>query len=73
MDYTRAKGNITELQCISKFFEYGIECSVPYGNGAKYDFIADIKGSLIRIQCKSSTKIDENSFMFVCMNQTSNT
>lgn len=73
MDFTQAKGNITELQCISKFFEFGIECSVPYGNGAKYDFIADINGDLIRVQCKASSKIDDNSFMFNCRSQTSNT
>lgn len=73
MDYTQSRGNITELQCISAFMEYGFECSIPYGNGAKYDFIVDVNGCLYRIQCKSSKKVDENSFVFKCVSQTTNT
>lgn len=72
MDYTQARGNIVEIQCMSKFFEYGIECSIPYGNGARYDFIADINGQLIRIQCKSSSMIDNVSFHFSTVSQTTN-
>ena len=64
MDYTQSRGNIVELQCISKFFEYGIECSIPYGNGAKYDFIADINGKLIKVQCKAAAFTDNVSFSF---------
>ena len=44
MEYTQSKGNLVELQCISKFIELGYECSIPYGNSAKYDFIADVNG-----------------------------
>ena len=73
MDYTQARGNIVEMQCMSKFFEYGIECSIPYGNGARYDFIADISGKLIRIQCKSASKVDNLSFHFSTVSQTTNT
>lgn len=53
MNYTQSIGNIVELQCISKFIELGYEVSIPYGNGAKYDFIADVNGKFLRIQCKS--------------------
>lgn len=53
MNYTQSIGNVVELQCISKIIEFGYQCSIPYGNGAKYDFIADINGKLLRIQCKS--------------------
>lgn len=53
MNYTQSIGNITELLCIAKFIELGYEVSIPYGNNAKYDFIADINGQMIRIQCKS--------------------
>ena len=55
MNYTQSIGNIVELQCISKFMELGYECSIPYGNGAKYDFIADVNGKMLRIQCKSAS------------------
>lgn len=53
MNYTQSIGNIVELQCMAKFMELGYEVSIPYGNGAKYDFIADINGKMLRIQCKS--------------------
>ena len=53
MNYTQSIGNIVELQCISKFIELGYEVSVPYGNGAKYDFVVDVNGKFLRIQCKS--------------------
>ena len=53
MNYTQSIGSIVELQCISKFIELGYEVSIPYGNGAKYDFIVDINGKFLRIQCKS--------------------
>ena len=73
MDYTQARGNIVEIQCMSKFFEYGIECSIPYGNGARYDFIADIEGKLTRIQCKTASMVDNVSFQFSTVSQTTNT
>ena len=52
---TISLGNYIELQCISKFISFGYTCSIPYGNSAKYDFIAELGGKLIRIQCKSPT------------------
>lgn len=83
MNYTQSIGNIVELQCLSKFTELGYEVSIPYGNGAKYDFIADINGKLLRIQCKSCVhprKKDsiENSYDFSAIqittsSQTTNT
>mgnify|MGYP003400600460 CR=1 FL=1 len=30
------------------FIELGYDCSIPYGNSAKYDFIADINGELLK-------------------------
>ena len=80
MDYTQSIGNVNELQCISKFIEMGFQCSIPYGNSAKYDFIADLgEGELIRVQCKASTYArsggvqDLNAFSFNCASQTTNT
>jgi predicted RNA-binding Zn-ribbon protein involved in translation (DUF1610 family) len=80
MNYTQSLGNITELQCISKFIELGYEVSIPYGNGAKYDFIVDIDGKLLRIQCKSSRQVrrsdgteDLGAFCFTCTSSTTNT
>lgn len=79
MFHTQSIGNVVELQCISKFIEMGFDCSIPYGNACKYDFIADIKGDLLRIQCKASTpmkkngKRDTEAFTFSCKTQTTNT
>ena len=79
MDYTISLGNVVELQCISKFISMGFQCSIPYGNSAKYDFIAELpNGELLKIQCKSSTwaKRDiepHSAFIFNCYTSTTNT
>lgn len=79
MNYTQSIGNLTELKCISKFIELGYECSIPYGNGAKYDFIADIDGKLLRIQCKTCSNpkkngiIDYDAICITTVSQTTNT
>lgn len=79
MNYTQSIGNLNELKCISRFIELGYECSIPYGNGAKYDFIVDINGELLKIQCKSCSHprkngiIDENAIQFTTVSQTTNT
>ena len=63
---SKQKGNLTELQCITAFISLGCGVSIPYGDNSKYDFIADIKGQLYKIQVKTSSKIDENSIHFSC-------
>ena len=79
MDYTQVKGNVNELLCMISFIQLGYECSVPYGNGARYDFIVDYNGELLKIQCKSSHYvnnhgiIDYNSFQFSTSTSTTNT
>lgn len=79
MDYTISIGNVVELQCISKFISMGFQCSIPYGNSAKYDFIAELpNGELLKIQCKSSNWVKDNiepysAFSFNCISSTTNT
>lgn len=79
MDYTQSIGNVNELLCLTEFIKLGYECSIPFGNGAKYDFIVDVDGELIRVQCKSShyTKnhgiTDYDSISFSTVSQTTNT
>ena len=79
MDYTQSIGNTNELQCMLAFIQLGYECSVPFGNGAKYDFIADIDGKLLKFQCKSSHytndhgRISTDSFTFSTSCSTTNT
>lgn len=80
MDITQSKGNVVELQCLAAFMKLGYECSIPYGNGAKYDFVVDYNGELLRIQCKSSIHPlrkdgtrDLEAFSFSAVSQTTNT
>ena len=52
---SKQKGNLTELQCITAFYELGYSVSIPYGENSRYDLIADIEGKLIKIQVKTSS------------------
>jgi hypothetical protein len=58
---TKQKGNLTELQCITSFYELGYSISIPYGENNRYDFIADVNGRLLKIQCKTARLIDDNN------------
>ena len=67
------KGSLTELQCISAFYNLGYTVSIPYGEDNRYDFIADINGILIKVQVKtSSTKDNGNSYSFSCRSSQTN-
>lgn len=61
---SKQKGNLTELQCLTAFTELGYTVSIPYGDCAKYDFIADINNKLYRIQCKTSSEQDVGVYKF---------
>ena len=64
---SKQKGNLTELQCITSFYELGYSVSIPYGENSRYDFIADINGKLIKIQVKTSSEHDDGKvFEFSC-------
>lgn len=58
-------GNLTEMQCMISFLELGHNVLTPYGDCERYDFVADINGELIKIQCKTSHSQDNgDSFSF---------
>ena len=69
----KQKGNLTELKCLSAFYELGYQCSIPYGENSRYDFIADIDGKLIRVQCKTSREVGVGVIEFPCRSSRSNT
>lgn len=50
---TKAKGNLTELQCITSFVKAGYKVSIPFGEDSRYDFIADDGERLLKIQVKT--------------------
>lgn len=64
--HPKQKGNLTELQCITAFYEAGYQVSLPYGENSRYDLVADINGHLLKVQVKTSRTFDENSFIFTC-------
>jgi len=62
------KGLLTELQCELDFSRMGFVVSKPIIPDSRYDYIVDIKGKLLRIQCKTGTAYDkdETAFSFLC-------
>lgn len=61
-------GNITEVEIMLAFLKIGYNILTPYGDCERYDFVADINGKFLKIQCKTARSIDaENSgFTFSC-------
>lgn len=49
------------MQCMTAFIQQGYTVSIPYGDAARYDFIADKNGVLQRVQCKSATPLKDGS------------
>lgn len=62
----KQKGNLTELQSIAAFYELGYQVSIPYGEDSRYDFIADVNGNLLKIQCKTSHEVENGVISFSC-------
>lgn len=54
MNEQKQKGCITELTVMRAFMELGYNVSTPYGDCERYDFIADVDGRMLRIQCKTA-------------------
>lgn len=67
-------GLLTELACQLDFTKYGILLYAPIISDSRCDFIAEIKDSFIRIQCKSATESEDgNSFSFSTVSKNWNT
>lgn len=74
MDSTLKHGVLTELECQRSFINLGCSISVPICNFERYDFIADVDGHLIRVQCKSAIKAKDSDAIYIsCRTQTINT
>ena len=71
---SKQKGNLTELQCLTAFYEAGCHVSIPYGENSRYDFIVDADGQLLKVQVKTSSPINENvdAISFSCRSTTYN-
>lgn len=63
MNKNKQIGCITELTVMRSFMELGYNVSSPYGDCERYDFIADINGHLIRVQCKTASTESNDDFV----------
>lgn len=61
MNITKQKGLITELHCQLAFSELGLTICAPMCEDCRYDFVADIDGKFIRLQCKTSSLKEDGS------------
>lgn len=67
MSETKTKGSITELECMTAFLKLGCTVLTPYGEDNRYDFVAEVQGRFIRIQCKTSRPVSNGAaFSFGC-------
>ena len=65
MDITKRKGNITEMKTMLSFMENGWNVLTPYGDCERYDYVVDIGGKFLRMQCKTAAK-DKDGFYITC-------
>ena len=49
---SKDKGNIGESIVLAEFIKRGIQVSIPFGDNARYDLIAEFNGKLNKIQVK---------------------
>lgn len=56
-------GNVTEVSVMLSFLKLGYNVLTPYGDCERYDFVADINGTLYKIQVKTS-KDEDGKFSF---------
>lgn len=52
MRETQIKGDSATTQAIATFTRLGYDVSIPVTESAAYDIIVDLKGKLLRVQCK---------------------
>lgn len=66
---TNSIGNVTEIECILAFTKLGYQVSLPFGGQARYDFLIDVQGEILKIQVKTCTpQEDGNCIKIDCRN-----
>ena len=59
---SKDKGNIGEAIILGEFVKRNIQVSIPFGDNARYDLVADFNGKLNKIQVKyCNQKITKNN------------
>lgn len=71
---SKSKGNIGESKILYEFVKRGIQVSIPFGDNARYDLIADFGGKLNKIQVKyCDQQIINGSIVVPCASSTNHT
>ena len=70
---THFVGEITEHQVAIEFLKRGILISKPLVQSSRYDFVADIKGTLYKIQVKTGNIKDDSYLLFATSTSHTNT
>lgn len=69
---TKQKGDISELRAMAELTELGLDVYTPYGEDCRSDLIVDTDDELLKLQVKTSRKIDESKIEFNCHSTRSN-
>ena len=59
---SKHQGEWAEVRFLDQAFRRGLRVSKPYGDNTAYDFIVDSSGRLTRVQVKSVSLLDGDSF-----------
>lgn len=54
-------GNLGEALVLQEFLKHGIQCYLPWGDGARADLIAEFNNKLNKIQIKTCEKVIDNA------------
>lgn len=60
---TSTIGNIGESVAICEFMKKGIQVLLPFGQNVPYDLVIQINDSFYKIQCKTTKKVHNDTFM----------
>lgn len=66
-------GIIGEAKVLSRFVELDVPISVPFGDNASYDLVAEINGNLKKIQVKTSSSSINGAVLFRLAKQRNST
>ena len=71
---SKDKGNIGESIVLAEFIKRGIQVSIPFGDNARYDLIAEFNGKLNKVQVKYCNQLSATgSVSCPCVSSTNHT
>lgn len=71
---SKDKGNIGEAVFMAEMIKQGCIVSKPFGDNARYDFIVDVEGKLLKFQVKYCNSTNENQgIVCPCASSTNHT